>query len=112
GFLAARAPRCLGTTSTYGVCAFGALAEPCEPGYVLGAVAQSGSAPRSHRGGQGFESPQLHHGTQGPVPAGNRALCACGQARGLGRESESPVAGAYSFFRAGAPSVTGEASIP
>src|SRR5208282_3208490 len=26
----------------------------------LGAVAQSGSAPRSHRGGQGFESPQLH----------------------------------------------------
>ena len=27
----------------------------------LGAVAQSGSAPRSHRGGQGFESPQLHH---------------------------------------------------
>ena len=25
-----------------------------------GAVAQSGSAPRSHRGGQGFESPQLH----------------------------------------------------
>jgi 1,5-anhydro-D-fructose reductase (1,5-anhydro-D-mannitol-forming) len=27
---------------------------------VLGAVAQSGSAPRSHRGGQGFESPQLH----------------------------------------------------
>jgi hypothetical protein len=33
------------------------------PGKVnlgLGAVAQSGSAPRSHRGGQGFESPQLH----------------------------------------------------
>jgi hypothetical protein len=29
---------------------------------VLGAVAQSGSAPRSHRGGQGFESPQLHPG--------------------------------------------------
>src|SRR5260370_27899928 len=27
---------------------------------VLGAVAQSGSAPRSHRGGQGFKSPQLH----------------------------------------------------
>ena len=27
---------------------------------VPGAVAQSGSAPRSHRGGQGFESPQLH----------------------------------------------------
>jgi hypothetical protein len=26
----------------------------------LGAVAQSGSAPRSHRGGQGFKSPQLH----------------------------------------------------
>ena len=25
-----------------------------------GAVAQSGSAPRSHRGGQGFNSPQLH----------------------------------------------------
>ena len=25
-----------------------------------GAVAQSGSAPRSHRGGQGFKSPQLH----------------------------------------------------
>ena len=33
---------------------------------VLGAVAQSGSAPRSHRGGQGFKSPQLHPG-QGPV---------------------------------------------
>src|SRR5271169_5467505 len=29
---------------------------------VLGAVAQSGSAPRSHRGGQGFKSPQLHPG--------------------------------------------------
>ena len=28
--------------------------------HVLGAVAQSGSAPRSHRGGQGFKSPQLH----------------------------------------------------
>src|SRR3954466_13705254 len=27
---------------------------------VEGAVAQSGSAPRSHRGGQGFNSPQLH----------------------------------------------------
>lgn len=27
---------------------------------LVGAVAQSGSAPRSHRGGQGFESPQLH----------------------------------------------------
>ena len=27
---------------------------------VPGAVAQSGSAPRSHRGGQGFKSPQLH----------------------------------------------------
>src|SRR6266700_3574405 len=31
---------------------------------VLGAVAQSGSAPRSHRGGQGFESPQLHKFSQ------------------------------------------------
>src|SRR6516165_6625338 len=30
---------------------------------VLGAVAQSGSAPRSHRGGQGFKSPQLHQVT-------------------------------------------------
>ncbi len=29
----------------------------------VGAVAQSGSAPRSHRGGQGFESPQLHYGS-------------------------------------------------
>jgi hypothetical protein len=27
---------------------------------IEGAVAQSGSAPRSHRGGQGFNSPQLH----------------------------------------------------
>jgi hypothetical protein len=34
---------------------------------VLGAVAQSGSAPRSHRGGQGFKSPQLH-----PKAAGQR----------------------------------------
>ncbi len=32
---------------------------------VLGAVAQSGSAPRSHRGGQGFKSPQLHPKTAG-----------------------------------------------
>ncbi len=32
----------------------------CYAGSGLGAVAQSGSAPRSHRGGQGFESPQLH----------------------------------------------------
>src|SRR3981081_2024218 len=30
----------------------------------LGAVAQSGSAPRSHRGGQGFKSPQLHPNPQ------------------------------------------------
>ena len=30
------------------------------PGTGRGAVAQSGSAPRSHRGGQGFKSPQLH----------------------------------------------------
>ena len=29
-----------------------------------GDVAQSGSAPRSHRGGQGFESPHLHTGFQ------------------------------------------------
>src|SRR6201999_1426612 len=34
---------------------------------VLGAIAQSGSAPRSHRGGQGFKSPQLHPG-QSPFP--------------------------------------------
>src|SRR4029077_16301757 len=33
----------------------------------VGAVAQSGSAPRSHRGGQGFKSPQLH-----PEVAGRR----------------------------------------
>src|SRR5207237_772353 len=33
-----------------------------------GVVAQSGSAPRSHRGGQGFESPQLHP-VQGPFPS-------------------------------------------
>src|SRR4029077_2314140 len=33
----------------------------------VGAVAQSGSAPRSHRGGQGFKSPQLH-----PEDAGRR----------------------------------------
>lgn len=32
-----------------------------------GAVAQTGSAPRSHRGGQGFKSPQLHP-VQGPFP--------------------------------------------
>src|SRR6478609_260297 len=31
--------------------------------YRRGAVAQSGSAPRSHRGGQGFKSPQLHPST-------------------------------------------------
>src|SRR5215831_9690568 len=35
---------------------------------VLGAVAQSGSAPRSHRGGQGFKSPQLHQVTAGQLP--------------------------------------------
>jgi hypothetical protein len=34
---------------------------------VLGAVAQSGSAPRSHRGGQGFKSPQLHRVLAGKV---------------------------------------------
>jgi hypothetical protein len=34
---------------------------------VLGAVAQSGSAPRSHRGGQGFKSPQLHREIAGRV---------------------------------------------
>src|SRR6266702_7283865 len=37
---------------------------------VLGAVAQSGSAPRSHRGGQGFKSPQLHR-----VLAGQSLFC-------------------------------------
>ena len=37
---------------------------PGRPGLpTYGAVAQSGSAPRSHRGGQGFKSPQLHHDT-------------------------------------------------
>ena len=36
----------------------------------LGAVAQSGSAPRSHRGGQGFESPQLHPQSRRRSPAG------------------------------------------
>ena len=35
---------------------------------VLGAVAQSGSAPRSHRGGQGFKSPQLHRVLAGQTP--------------------------------------------
>ena len=35
---------------------------------VLGAVAQSGSAPRSHRGGQGFKSPQLHREIAGQRP--------------------------------------------
>ena len=35
----------------------------------LGAVAQSGSAPRSHRGGQGFKSPQLHQFSAGRRPA-------------------------------------------
>jgi hypothetical protein len=35
---------------------------------VLGAVAQSGSAPRSHRGGQGFKSPQLHRVLAGQRP--------------------------------------------
>src|SRR6266516_113392 len=43
---------------------------------VLGAVAQSGSAPRSHRGGQGFKSPQLHFkgsiSNTGPVLYGLR----------------------------------------
>ena len=34
-----------------------------------GAVAQSGSAPRSHRGGQGFNSPQLHTFTAEPADA-------------------------------------------
>src|SRR6185437_12886065 len=34
---------------------------------VLGAVAQSGSAPRSHREGQGFKSPQLHRVLPGQV---------------------------------------------
>ncbi len=32
-------------------------------------MAQSGSAPRSHRGGQGFESPQLHIQRSGSNPA-------------------------------------------
>ena len=36
---------------------------------VEGAVAQSGSAPRSHRGGQGFNSPQLHTFTVTAEPA-------------------------------------------
>src|SRR3712207_937210 len=36
---------------------------------VEGAVAQSGSAPRSHRGGQGFNSPQLHTFTAPPADA-------------------------------------------
>ena len=38
-------------------------ASSCLPAIVRrqpGAVAQSGSAPRSQRGGQGFKSPQLH----------------------------------------------------
>ena len=38
-----------------------------------GAVAQPGSAPRSHRGGQGFESPQLHP-RQRPSRASGMAL--------------------------------------
>ncbi len=36
------------------------VAGPARRGGSPGAVAQSGSAPRSHRGGQGFKSPQLH----------------------------------------------------
>ena len=39
----------------------------------LGAVAQSGSAPRSQRGGQGFESPQLHQ-----CPSVSGASCLSG----------------------------------
>src|ERR1035441_2205733 len=42
---------------------------------VLGAVAQSGSAPRSHRGGQGFESPQLHLGSSTELPVSYRQNC-------------------------------------
>ena len=38
---------------------------------VPGAVAQSGSAPRSHRGGQGFKSPQLHPEAAGQAPSGS-----------------------------------------
>jgi hypothetical protein len=40
-----------------------------------GAVAQSGSAPRSHRGGQGFESPQLHLGLPTELPVSYRQNC-------------------------------------
>src|ERR1700729_713337 len=43
---------------------------------VLGAVAQAGSAPRSHRGGQGFKSPQLHPGTAGQRHHSNRCYFA------------------------------------
>ncbi len=71
---------------------------------LVGAVAQSGSAPRSHRGGQGFESPQLHMtvtqqvGQQGGEGAGRRiiamAACASLAAGGLwaaGLASASPA---------------------
>ena len=40
----------------------------------LGAVAQSGSAPRSHRGGQGFNSPQLHRRSEALSEQSERAF--------------------------------------
>jgi hypothetical protein len=54
---------------------------------VPGAVAQSGSAPRSHRGGQGFKSPQLHPETPGQTSS--RLLIH--SARTLGADPAEPV---------------------
>ncbi len=46
-----------------------------------GAVAQTGSAPRSHRGGQGFKSPQLHP-VRRPFPVvGDGLFRSCAQRR-------------------------------
>jgi hypothetical protein len=59
---------------------------------VPGAVAQSGSAPRSHRGGQGFKSPQLHmilYATPRPAESGSD-LRIPGE-----RRRPSPVGSAY-----------------
>src|SRR5271165_1825894 len=47
----------------------------CYANSGLGAVAQSGSAPRSHRGGQGFKSPQLHPGLPTELPVSYRQNC-------------------------------------
>src|SRR4051812_581733 len=63
---------------------------------VPGAVAQTGSAPRSHRGGQGFKSPQLHKGNskseaQGEDAPGASCLCVSDAGSRLGAGTAGAV---------------------